>query len=328
MPQIKAHWLRDPMDTGFERLITYLQSRVDDAVTITYGDMPQDASYHVLINGRPTPEQLEASPNLRMLIIPFAGLPAPTRELMQDYPQISVHNLHHNTPPTAEMGLALLFATASSIVPSDREFRKHDWVARNEPYPLTLLYRKTALILGYGSIGRYMAPVLRGMEMRVIGVRRREADPTHDIYTIDQLPDLLPLADVLMVALPATPETIGLIGETELALLPAGAIVVNVGRGPVIDQYALYNALKSGHLYGAGIEVWYNYPQDEASQSNTPPADVPFHELDNIVMSPHRAGAAGNPEIERMRMDAIADYLNAAARGEPVPHQVDLKAGY
>jgi phosphoglycerate dehydrogenase-like enzyme len=282
----------------------------------------------VLISGRPTPEQLTISPNLQSIIIPIAGLPGPTRELMQNHPQISVHNLHHNTPPTAEMGLALMFAAATSILPADREFRKHDWVARYVPYPLQLLYRKTAMILGYGSIGQYMAPVLRGMEMRVIGVRRREADEANDIYTIDKLHDLLPLTDILMVALPQTPDTEGIIGAEELAMLPKGAIVVNVGRGPVIDQHALYDALKSGHLHGAGIEVWYNYPTDEASRSHPPPADVPFHELDNVVMSPHRAGGEGHDEIERLRMETIAEYLNAAARGETMPHQVNLGAGY
>jgi phosphoglycerate dehydrogenase-like enzyme len=74
------------------------------------------------------------------------------------------------------------------------------------------------------------------------------------------------------------------------------------------------------------MDVWYNYPSDEESRTNTPPADYPFHELDNVVMSPHRGG--GTRDTEVLRMDALALALNAAARGEPIPNKIDLKAGY
>ena len=119
-----------------------------------------------------------------------------------------------------------------------------------------------------------------------------------------------------------------MIGADQLALMPPGGIVVNVGRAAVIDQHALYDALKSGHLAGAGLDVWYSYPPDVEARMNHPPADVPFHELDNIVMSPHRAGAFGMVELERWRMDGLAALLVAAASGDPLPHPVDLARGY
>jgi phosphoglycerate dehydrogenase-like enzyme len=103
-------------------------------------------------------------------------------------------------------------------------------------------------------------------------------------------------------------------------------VLINIARGPIVDEAALYNALRGGSLYGAGLDVWYNYPADEQSRSHTAPSYHPFHELDNVVMSPHRAG--GSDETERLRMAHLAELLNAAARGEPMPNRVNLQAGY
>lgn len=314
-----------PSDTA----LVYLRSLLDEGITISVGaDVPENADYALLVSGRPSTDLLDASPNLKALLIPFAGLPAITRERMADYPQIAIHNLHHNAPPTAEMALALLMATARNLIPSDREFRQHDWRARYDPYPSIVLGGKTALILGYGSVGAYLGTILKAMGVTVIGTRRRNYDETQGIYPPEKLHDLLPTANILIVALPATDDTEGLIDSEALGLLPEGAVVVNIGRASVIDQYALYDALKSGRLHGAASDVWYHYPSTEAERTNTAPADVPFHELDNMVMSPHRAGGGGNDEIELMRMTAIAECLNLASRGESMPHQVDLKLGY
>ena len=131
---------------------------------------------------------------------------------------------------------------------------------------------------------------------------------------------------MLIICLPHTPETMELIGEPELALLSPGAILVNVGRGPIVDEAALYHALREGTLHSAGLDVWYNYPSGEAARSHTPPSAYPFHELDNVVMSPHRAG--GSDESEMRRMTHLAALLNAAARGYEMPNRVDLQAGY
>ncbi len=303
-----------------------LRSGLDAGVHLTAGDdLPSDT--HVLITGRPTREQLDHCPDLRALLIPFAGLPAQTRDLMQSYPQISVHNLHYNTPMTAEMALALLMATSKYLIPADREFRKHDWSVRYHNPFFTILDGKTALILGYGSIGQRVGDFCRALNMEVIGVRRRAAN-RDGVYMPDRLPELLPRANALIVCLPGTPQTEGMIGERELNLMPRGALVVNIGRAAVIDQAALYQALKSGHLGGAGLDVWYNYPTDAESQRHTPPADYPFHQLDNVVMSPHRAGGGGTEETEARRMATLAQGLNQMARGGDLPHRVDLEAGY
>lgn len=282
------------------------------------------------MEGRPSLTQLQASPALQAVVIPWAGLPQATRLLLLESPHLSVHNLHHNDHDTAETALALLLAAARRLIPYDQALRQGDWRGRYAPNPSVRLYGKTALLLGYGHIGRRIAAMLLGLGMQVLAVRRQaqriETTDGVQVHPAASLPDLLTQAQVLVVTLPHTPETEGLIGAQALARLPQGALLVNVGRGPVVEQRALYEALRSGRLGGAGLDVWYHYPADEASRFYTPPADLPFHELDNVVLSPHRAG--GSAETEALRMASLAELLNALSRGEWAVNRVDLQAGY
>lgn len=170
----------------------------------------------------------------------------------------------------------------------------------------------------------------KGFGMHVIATRRQRDKPdgvADELYHADALQELLPRANVLMICLPLTKETKGLLGAKELALLPPQSLLVNGGRGPIIDEEAFYNALRDGTLYAAGSDVWYHYPQDdETSYTSTPPSDFPFHELDNLVMSPHRGG--GSLETPARRMLALANMLNMATQGLALPHRIDLDKGY
>jgi phosphoglycerate dehydrogenase-like enzyme len=307
-----------------------LKAQLSDSIRLTTGEkIPADAQ--LLVAGRPRREHLDVCPNLCAVIIPWAGVPETTRDLLAEYPHIAVHNLHHNAAATAEMAVALLMSAAKFIVPLDRKLRSGDWRPRYERSQSIGLEGKTALILGYGEIGRRAARVCAALGMSVLATRRNfdartAVDPFAEVHASTDLKQLLPRAHALIVTLPLTTETKGLIGEAELALMPRGAILVNVGRGAIVDEWALYHALQEGHIAAAGLDVWYNYPADEASRSNTPPSKYPFHELDNVVMSPHRGG--DDADIERLRMAHLARLLNAAARDEPMPNRVDLKAGY
>jgi phosphoglycerate dehydrogenase-like enzyme len=264
------------------------------------------------------------------VIVPWAGVPPETRALLADFSHVTLHNLHYNDTTTAELGFALLLAAAKFVPSMDRALRKDDWMPRYNPSPSILLHNKTALILGYGAIGREMARMCKGLNMTILATRRnpdQSSDEYADeIHPAEALPELLPRAACLLICLPHTPETEGLIGEKELALLPEPAVLVNIGRGKIVQESALYQALKDGRLHAAGIDVWYNYPPNEAAWPNTSPANFPFHELENIVMSPHRGGAT--MESERLRMTDLARLLNAAERGEPMPNQVNLELGY
>lgn len=316
---------------SFSNLFDEFLSLVEDDVKITFGEeIPVPAAYNILVHPTPTQKWLETSQNLRAIIIPWAGIPEKTRKLLKDYPHISVHNLHHNRFNTAELGFGLLLAAAKRIIPMDQALRQNDWSPRYEKTKAILLRHRTALILGYGEIGQALGAYCHGLGMCVLGIKNHpeqlEDDKLIKIYGPSDLHDLLPKADVLIIALPLTDKTDDLIGKQEIALMPKGSILVNVGRGPIVNQYALYEALKTGHLRAAGSDVWYNYPDSKEARSNTPPADVPFGELDNFVLSPHRGGIV--EEVESQRMRALATLLNNASRGEPIPNQVDLDRGY
>lgn len=310
--------------------IAQLHAKLDPAVRLTVGAKPPEGvDYEILVAGRPTREHLTQSPDLRALIIPWAGLPQETRDLMLDFPRISLHNLHHNAVAAAEMAITLLLAAAKRIVPADRALRRHDWTPRYATNSIVLLEGKTALILGQGAVGRRVTNLCRGLGMRVIGIRRHASEDREvEIHPPEALPDLLPRADALMLCLPLTSETEGLIGKKELALLPSQAVLVNIGRGPIVKEAALYHALRDGSLYAAGLDVWYQYPEGENDRSQTSPSAFSFENLNNVVMSPHRAGAGGTAEIESRRISELAELLNAAARQGKMPNRVDLEAGY
>lgn len=318
---VSVHLFRPPDPVPLD----HLRAELHPDVQLTLGpDLPSPADYQILVAGRPQREHLTASLNLETLVIPWAGLPPETRELLLGFPHVAVHNLHHNAASAAEMAVALMLAAAKFIVPIDRVFRTHDWTPRYQPNPAISLEGKTVLILGYGAIGQRVARACQGLGTEVVAIRR--SGTGGEIHPPNALHDLLPRADVLVVCLPHTPETTGIIGAEELALLPSDAVLVNVGRRPIVDEAALYHALREGTLYAAGLDVWYNYPDDKTARSCMPPSTYPFHELDNLVMNPHRAG--GSKETGMQRMSHLAALLNAAARGEEMPNRVDLQAGY
>ena len=319
----------------FDRPLTndesgYLKPALLADIAVTEGGDPP-AETDILISGRPTRAQLAAAPGLRAVVIPWAGLPDEARDLMRDFPGITVHNLHHNAAPVAELAVALLLAAAKFVLRYDRALRANDWRIRYErSTPTVLLEGRTALILGYGAIGRRVAGICRALGMTTLATRRNLAAPTSDgeteVHPAGSLRELLPRAAAVIICLPHTPETDGLLGAEELALLPAGAVLVNIGRGRIVDEKALYEALRDGRLSAAGLDVWYSYPPDAAARAGWPPSAYPFHELDNVVMSPHRGGAAD--ETPRLRMAALAEMLNAAAEGREMGNVVDVGVGY
>jgi len=290
-----------------------LRARLSDAIELVVDD---DGPADILVKGTPSAADLEARDGLRAVVIPYAGVPRTTRDLLAERRDLTLHNLHHNAAPTAETALALLLAVAKRVVPIDRALRTGDWSPRYEPATEILLEGAHAVVLGFGAIGQRVARGLEALGMRVTPVRRSE--PT-------DLDALLQKADVLIISLPLTPATEGLIDARRLALLPDECCIVNVGRGLILDEDALYAELSTGRLR-AGIDVWYSYPKSKMDASNTQPSRHDFGALDNVVLSPHRAGSC--MDIERLRAEHLARLLEAAARGEAIPNRVDVEAGY
>jgi phosphoglycerate dehydrogenase-like enzyme len=177
-----------------------------------------------------------------------------------------------------------------------------------------------AVILGVGSIARASGHLLRsmGVQVTLVGRREREGGPDEGrIRTVADLHHLLPTADWLIVLLPLTPETRGLIGSAELALLPRGARVINVGRGPTVGESALVDALRSGALAGAALDVFEREPLSP---------DSPLWDMPNVIVSPHIGGdVAGTPAAFTAVFLANLERYMA---GAPLENVVDKRLGY
>ena len=280
----------------------------------------------VLVDGNPSATLL-AGTGLTTVVVPYAGVSADLRSAALAHPRLRVRNSHYNAKMVAQHATALLLAVANRIIPADAALRRGDWGTTGTQANLGVdLTDKRALLLGHGSIGRALAPMLQSLGLSLVAFTR-SGKTTDGIVAVgpERWRDELSSADVVICTLPGTPETIGLVGAPELASLHERAIVVNVGRGPVIDEDALYLALAEGRLFGAGLDVWYRYPEDRHSRSSTLPATRPFHELANVVMSPHRAD-----EVEGWQRHAVTDVLatlqDVKAGGSR--NLVDLDRGY
>jgi phosphoglycerate dehydrogenase-like enzyme len=179
---------------------------------------------------------------------------------------------------------------------------------------------KTVVILGTGSIGGETARLAKRFGMRVLGVSRSGKPHRHfdRTFSAKQLPKILPQADFVVVALPHTPETRGMLGRAELDLLPRRAGVANVGRARVVDYEALVEKLRKGELSGAVLDVFY----EEPLAPNSPMWSVP-----NLVASPHCAVDDESVYVARC-LDIFFDNLKRFLAGRPLRNVVDTKLGY
>lgn len=322
MAILHIHMVARPEPERLAQLQRALDSMgVDGPLSWSFGD-EVSGDVEVLVAGRPTASQLDAGA-VRALIIPFAGMPQKTLALVRARPSLAVYNLHHNAAAVAEMALGLLLAAARCVVPMDRALRLGDWRGRYGEDPGVLLAGGRVVILGFGAIGRRVAHLCEGLGMGVDVVRRH---PDAGQHTAAALPRLLTAARALIVAVPHTEETEGLIDAQALSCLGARGVLVNIARARVVDQEALYEALRDGRLHSAGLDVWTRYPRSEAERAHTMPSSWPFHELDNVVLSPHRSGHGESVEVARMAH--MAQVIGALALDVEVPNRVDVARGY
>ena len=278
----------------------------------------------------------DALNSMKLWLFPGVGvqhLIEPFRQLNETR-EVVLCNTHGNTYATAQHTAALLLAYMSRIV------RYHNWMEQGrwrigdeEGGPSLTLRGYTIGLLGYGAINAKAHKFLAGFDCE-FAVCRRSWDkqdqplPT-DVqrFTDNQLHEFLQQSEILLIAVPQTSRTVGMIGARELELLGERGIVVNVSRGSVVDQAALYTALKQSTIEGAALDVWYEYrPEpDEAGRKYPYGAAFPFHTLDNVVLSPHRAAS---PIYNLRRWEEVIDVISRYAQDEPLINVVDLDTEY
>jgi len=216
--------------------------------------------------------------------------------------------------PIAQTAIAGMLMLARNFPHWLAAQRKHLWdPMRGSGVPRDLR-GQTALVLGLGQIGREFARLARALGLKVIGVRRNTTQggtAVDEIHPPAHLAELLPRSDWLIIACPLTHETRGLITAATLARLPAGARVINVARGEIVEQNALIAALESGHLGGAYLDVFDPEPL---------PPDSPLWELPNVIVTPHNSSvASGN---DRRVFEIFTDNLRRWSRGEALVNEV------
>jgi glyoxylate reductase len=221
------------------------------------------------------------------------------------------------TETTADLIWGLLMAAARRIAEADRYVRDGRWRTWG---PMTLLgqdvHGATLGIIGLGRIGTEVAKRARGFGMNILYYSRTRKTPEQErelgLEYVDEMTDLLARSDFISLHVPLTPDTQGLIGAAEFAVMKKTAVFVNASRGAVVDQPALYEALTSGTIFSAGLDVTAVEPI---------PPDDPLLALPNLVIAPH-IGSASFPTRTTMALMA-ADNLLAGLRGETPPNCVN-----
>ena len=252
---------------------------------------------------------LPVSPNLALFQVPGAGYDA------VDFASLpasaAICNCFGHEQAIAEYVMSALLARHVPLADADRRLRGGDWSwwagARERVHDE--MAGKTIGLLGFGHIGKAIARRAKAFEMRV-HVANRSPVPVSDLvdraYALHELVAFCAGIDVLVTSLPLDEETRGKLGVRAFAAMRPHAVIINVGRGPVIDEAALFEALEQRRIGGAIIDTWYVYPS--ASDPDPQPSSLPFHELDNIVMTPHMSGWTGGTILRRQR--TMAQNIN------------------
>jgi len=202
-----------------------------------------------------------------------------------------------------------------------QSLQEHGWLA---PVPVRSIQDSRITILGAGSIGNDVAQRMRALgAAKIVGLTRSgksKAAHLYDaVYPISDLNEVLKTTEILIMALPSTPETIHILNAERIALMPKEAIVINVGRGTAIDQDALAEALNAERIAGAGLDVTVPEPL---------PADHPLWSAKNIIITPHIAGNLTLGHTCRTNVAMFCEDIANYAAGRPLAHLVDRSRGY
>jgi phosphoglycerate dehydrogenase-like enzyme len=217
----------------------------------------------------------------------------------------------------AVLGMLYFYKRTRRLVENQRA---HKW----DNFPVDFLNGKTLGVVGYGEIGRECAILAKALGVKIHAVRRNPElsanDPILDrIFPSSELHAMLSEIDALVAAAPLTPETRHMLSDKEFSVMKPTAIVMNVGRGPVIDESALIRALQEKRIAAAALDVFEEEPLSEQS---------PLWDMENVLISPHCTDRTQNPDWLDLSMQLFVDNFKRYVKGEPLENVVNKKAGY
>jgi len=254
---------------------------------IKNGDItPEDIDIAIVSAGRSeeTRAYLKRMKNLRFLQTLSAGVDhLPFKDIPEE--TIIAGNSGANSEEVSEYAISLLLTAAKKIHLNDRSLRKGIW----DVHTPRLIIRSKILIWGYGSIGREIAKRLKPFNCMVYGVNRSgEIDEyIQNVFRPNEVERILPEMDYIILTLPLTKETRGIIDKKILSLMKSNAVLINIGRGDLIKEEDLYHHLLENPEFTVAIDVWWRYPKKRGEKYEF---KYPFYKLNNIVMTPHVAG--------------------------------------
>jgi len=237
---------------------------------------------------------------------------------------VTICNVFGHEPAIAEYVIMTMLVLTHRLFEAVTAFRAGSWVASPQfggGSPHGELLGRTIGIIGYGRIGREVARRAAGLKCRVLAANRSPVAhpaPAETVFPLAELDAMLPLCDTVLISCGLAPETKGLIDARRLALMKPGALLINVARAAIVDEDALYVALKDGHVGGAALDVWWQYPIHP--EPDRRPSRRPFWELPNVLITPH--SSSSTEATADRRWSAVAANLDRFARGEKLENIV------
>ncbi len=274
-----------------------------------------------IIYGNLSPRRVREFPNLHWLCLDSAGADKYVDESIYPNPDVVLTNSSGAYGVTISEHVLMVTLMLLRHMPLfQASAAAHAW---HPAVPIRSIYGSRITVLGTGDIGTAVAQRVKALGARqVVGVRRRQqpADPAFDrIVTYRELAEILPDTDILISAMPHTPETAGIISRENIALLPPHALIVNVGRGTAVDQEALAEALRGGKLAGAALDVMVPEPL---------PAEHPLWTTPNLLLTPHISGNMSLPYTCDIDVELFCEDLARFAQGQPLHQVVNRNLGY
>ena len=262
------------------------------------------------------PADMPTAPRLKLLQLPGAGIDDIEFSAVPN--QAAVCNVHEHEVGIAEYVMAAMLQWVIGIPSMDAALRHGDWTGSHISGPRHReLLGQTLGIVGYGRIGRETAKRAKAFGMRVIACSRTprgEDDVAGQVMPLSELESVLTQADFVLLALPLDQGTKSIIDAKRLARMKSDGVIINVARGALIDEEALFLACRERRIGGAIIDTWYRYPKPDDPRGD--PSAFPFRDLDNVIMTPHASAWSDGLLPRRNRI--IAENLDRLASGEPL----------
>jgi len=299
---LNPEWVINPVDINDKKQWSYGLKSADAVITM-------DWDYHN-----------QSFERLKLIHLPGAGLDAINFKSVPD--QVTVCNVFEHEVPISEYVISSILMWTTRIHLQDRLLRKNDWSGSHLFGPTHQeLCGKTIGILGYGRIGKAIASRIKpfGVEVIACSPRSPSSGVTPDkYYPMSQLSQFLSESDFLVIAAPLTDETHDLIGDKELTQMKPNSVLINIARGTIVNEKAIFNVLKTGTIRGAVIDTWYRYPEN--SSDDIPPSNYDFSKLENVIMTPHSSAWTDGLILRRNRV--IAENLNRLSDGRDLMNVV------